>query len=39
MESEKVSEKRIFVNEIKDYGIDVSETSYQNFEDESEVQA
>ena len=32
-----MKEKRRFVNEIKDYGIDVSETSYQNSEDESEV--
>ena len=33
-----MTEKRRFVNEIKDYGIDVSETSYQNLEDEPEVQ-
>ena len=27
-----MSEKRRFVNEIKDYGIDSSEASYQDFE-------
>jgi hypothetical protein len=32
-----MTEKRRFVNEIKDYGIDVSEASYQDLEDESEV--
>ena len=32
-----MTEKRRFVNEIKDYGIDISEISYQNLEDESEV--
>ena len=34
-----MSEKRriVIVNEIKDYGIDSSEASYQNFENDLEV--
>jgi hypothetical protein len=32
-----MTEKRRFVNEIKDYGIDSSEASYQNFENDFEV--
>ena len=32
-----MSEKRRIVNEIKDYGIDSSEASYQNLENDFEV--
>lgn len=32
-----MTEKRRFVNEIKDYGIDSSEASYQGFDIDQEV--
>ena len=32
-----MKEKRRYVSEIDDFGIDVSETSYQNFENDLEV--